>query len=443
MRIRTALVVMLVVVGFAAGAGAARAATATEARAAQVAEHDTTAYTLPQEKLAKAVGFDRMERTFDVGTTVWLPISLVLLLASGAVARMRDGAVRLSGNRWLQGFAFTFMALLAAGVLELPWWIYGHHLSLGYGISVEGWGSWLCDKATLFALLWGIGGLWVMLVSWLMRRSPARWWLLLWAPAILGVLAGVLMTPYVFDPLFNKFEPLAQSDPALVERLEQVVARSGMAIPPERMFLMQASAKSTTLNAYVTGFGPSKRVVVWDTTVAKSTPDEIAFIFAHEMGHYVLGHVALGVELSCIALLPWFWLGYHGQRYLLGRYGKVWKISSQTDRLQTDWGALVVLALVLLVVSDLSDPLANRISRWMEHNADVYGQEAVHGIVADPQAVGARSFQVLGEDSLEDPTPHPLYEWWFGTHPTTEFRAAFARAYDPWTAGEQPKFFAK
>ena len=71
----------------------------------------------------------------------------------------------------------------------------------------------------------------------------------------------------------------------------------------------------------------------------------------------------------------------------------------------------------------------------MEHNADVYGQEAVHGIVADPQAVGARSFQVLGEDSLDDPTPHPLFEWWFDTHPTTRFRAAFARAYDPWASG--------
>jgi Zn-dependent protease with chaperone function len=79
----------------------------------------------------------------------------------------------------------------------------------------------------------------------------------------------------------------------------------------------------------------------------------------------------------------------------------------------------------------------------MEHNADVYGQEAVHGTVADPQRVGQRSFQVLGEDSLDDPTPHPLYEWWFGTHPTIRFRAAFARAYDPWAAGEHPKYFAK
>jgi STE24 endopeptidase len=272
----------------------------------------------------------------------------------------------------------------------------------------------------------------------LMRRSPGRWWLWLWPIAAVNVVVFTMLMPYVIDPLFNTFEPLTKSNPALVQRLEQVVARSGMAIPPERMFLMKASAKSTTLNAYVTGFGPSKRVVVWDTTVAKSTPDEITFIFAHEMGHYVLGHVLLGVVLGCLGLLPLFWLGSCGMRWLLQRHGPAWRIPSQQD-----WGALVVLAMVLLLVSDLSDPIANGISRWMEHNADVYGQEAVHGIVVDPRAVGVQSFQVLGADALDDPTPHPLYDWWFDTHPTIEFRAAFSRAYDPWASGEQPRFFTR
>jgi Zn-dependent protease with chaperone function len=161
-------------------------------------------------------------------------------------------------------------------------------------------------------------------------------------------------------------------------------------------------------------------------------------IFAHEMGHYALGHVLLGTTMSCVALLPFFWLGYHGVRLLLARYGQAWGIGSQQD-----WGALVVLALVLSTVSALTEPFDNGISRAMEHDADIYGQEAVHGIVADPQAVGRQSFQVLGEDSLDDPTPHPVFEFWFDTHPTTRFRAAFAEAYDPWAAGQSPKYFAK
>jgi Zn-dependent protease with chaperone function len=204
------------------------------------------------------------------------------------------------------------------------------------------------------------------------------------------------------------------------------------------MFLMRASAKSTEMNAYVTGFGASKRVVVWDTTIAKSTSDEIAFLFAHEMGHYALGHIPLGVTLTCAALLPFFWLGYHGQRWLLRRYGAAWRIPSQED-----WAALVVLLLVFTIIATLAEPIENVLSRMIEHNADVYGQEAVHGIVADPQAVAQRSFQVLGEDSFDDPTPHPLFDLWFDTHPSICFRAAFAEAYDPWAPGMHPKYLAK
>jgi len=426
----------LVAAGLALGASQFTGVTQAEAQAARFAERNATIYTLPAGKLEKAIALDRTGRMLVVAETVWWLVLLVLLLQLGVVAGVRDWAVGLGRSRWVQGFSFVFAMLLVVRLLNLPLSVYGHHVALSYGLSVEGWGSWLGDVAKMFALEWGIGGLLVMLMFWVMRKSPERWWFWFWIPSVAAVVAGVFVTPYVIDPMFNKLEPLAQSNPALVERLEQVVARGGLEIPPERMYLMRASAKSTQMNAYVTGFGASKRVVVWDTTVAKSSPDEISFIFAHEMGHYALGHVALGVTLTCIVLLPFFWLGYHGVRMLLRRYGAAWRIPSQQD-----WGALAVLALVLSVLSTAADPVANGFSRKIEHNADVYGQEAVHGIVADPQAVGVRSFQVLGEESLDDPTPHPVYDWWFGTHPSIAFRAAFAKAYDPWAAGEGPKYF--
>jgi STE24 endopeptidase len=437
MRLRGTLLLLFLLTAALAPARLA-AETPTEARAAQFAEHDTTAYRLPPRELERAVALNQTRMTLEVGGEIWMLGLLVLILATGAAARMRDIAVGLSKSRWAQGFTFVFLLLLLTHVLNLPLNIYGHRVAVEYGLSVQGWGSWLGDKAKLFALEWGIGGLLAMLMFWVIRKSPTCWWFWFWIPAAVCLVAGVFVTPYVIDPIFNKFEPLASTDPALVQRLEQVVARSGIAIPPDRMFLMRASAKSTELNAYVTGFGASKRVVVWDTTIARSTPDEIAFIFAHEMGHYALGHVALGTAVGCLSLLPCFWLTFHAVRFLLRRYGAAWRIPSQQD-----WGALVVLALVLLTLSALSEPVANGFSRWMEHNADVYGQEAMHGIVADPQALGQHTFQVLGEDSLDDPTPHPLFEWWFDTHPTTAFRAAFAEAYDPWAVGEAPKYFTK
>ena len=439
MRLGSTLLLMLTLVAVPLVVGARLSRTTpTEAAAERFAAHDSTAYTLPPAKLARAVALGRIRIALTVVATMWSLAQLVFLLGTGAVARMRDFAVGLTKSRWLQCYVFLLGLLLAIALLNLPLGIYGHRVALGYGLSVQDWGSWLGDKAKLLGLEWGFGGLLVMLMFWIICKSPPRWWFWFWIPAALVTVAGVFAAPYVFDPIFNKFERLEQSNPALVQQLEQVVARGGLSIPPERMFLMKASAKSTELNAYVTGFGASKRVVVWDTAVAKSTPDEIAMIFAHEMGHYALGHVALGTAMTCVALLPFFWVGYHGVRLLLVRYGAAWRIPSQQD-----WGALVVLALALSTIATLSEPFDNGISRAIEHDADIYGQEAVHGIVANPQAVGQRSFQTLGEDSLDDPTPHPLFELWFDTHPSTRFRAAFAEAYDPWAVGGEPKYFAK
>jgi STE24 endopeptidase len=435
---RVVLLVLMTLGGLAIPTRCPAATTPTEAKAAQFAEHDRTAYTLPPDKMRKAVGLTRIKDFYYPANAIWLPVQLVLILVLGWAARMQGFALRLSKNRWLQGYAFVFLLLLTTTLLTLPLDVYRHHVSLTYGFSVQGWASWLGDQAKTFALTWLIGVHLTLILFWVIRKSPRRWWLWFSLVAIAFTIGGVFITPYVIDPLFNKFEPLSKSDPALVGRLEQVVARGGIAIPPERMFLMKASAKVTTLNAYVTGFGASKRVVVWDTTIAKATPDEIAFIFAHESGHYALNHVMIGVGMSCVALLPAFWIGYWLVQLLLRRYGGRWKIASQED-----WAALVVLMLVLSVLSTVSDPLSNGFSRMIEHNADVYGQEAMHGIVADPRAVGRQSFQVLGEQSLDDPTPNPLFEFWFDNHPPNWFRAAFAEAYDPWAPGEAPKYFAR
>ncbi|MEO6803388.1 MAG: M48 family metalloprotease, partial [Granulicella sp.] len=207
-------------------------------------------------------------------------------------------------------------------------------------------------------------------------------------------------------------------------------------IPPERMFLMNASAKYTGLNAYVTGIGPSKRVVVWDTSLTKGTPDEISFIFGHEMGHYVLNHIYKTLVFVGVLMLVAFWLGYQMVQALLRRYGKRWRIESQHD-----WAALAVYLMVLAVLTFATEPIANGFSRAQEHAADVYGQEAIHGIVADPQQTAIAAFQVLGENSLDDPTPHPLVEWWSYGHPATWQRAEFAAGYDPWVAGQHPRYF--
>jgi STE24 endopeptidase len=204
------------------------------------------------------------------------------------------------------------------------------------------------------------------------------------------------------------------------------------------MFLMRASQKVTGMNAYVTGFGPSKRLVLWDTTVAQSTPDELSGIFGHELGHYALHHILQGVLFAAVALLVAFFLGQKMAQGLLRRYGTRWHIRSQED-----WAYLAVLMLVLNTLSFFSAPVENAFSRSIEHAADVYGQEAIHGLVADPQATTVQGFQKLGESSLDDPTVHPFVEFWTFSHPSLAARTAFAAAYNPWLVDQHPKYFQK
>ena len=396
------------------------------------------AYTLPPEKLKQAIEYSRIRIVLYFFETGWGILQLILLLTLGIAARMRNFTVHVSKNRWVQGFTFTFLFLFITTLLNLPLDMVGHHTSVVFDQSVQHWGSWFGDLAKSFGLTFIFGGLFVMLLFWVIRRSPTRWWFWFWIPAMIAVVLGVFVVPVFIDPLFNKFEPLAQSNPALVERLERVVQRGGIDIPPNRMFLMKASEKVTGLNAYVTGIGSSKRVVVWDNSIAKATPDEISYIFGHEMGHYVLNHIPRTLVFLSVLLLIEFYLGYRGMQWLIRRYRASWRIPSQND-----WAALVVLLLVFSVLSFLSEPIINGFSRSNEHAADVYGQEAIHGIVADPQATAQHSFQVLGEQSLTDPSPNRFVEFWTFSHPSISSRAAFAAAYNPWAPGQHPRYFPR
>lgn len=437
MRLRTILLPVVALAALLTAPHWVKSTTATEAQALHAAAHDTSAYTLPPAKLKQAEGLYRMRTTLYFAGSAWSILQLLLLLALGIPPRLRDIAVRAVNHRLAQCFLFTLLLFGIIALLDAPLYIYGHHLGLAYGLSIQHWPSWWWDQIKSFLLMWIVGGMLVMVLFWVIRRAPQRWWLWFWVPAMAAVLFGVFLSPVLVDPLFNKFEPLQQSNPALVAQLEKVVARSGISLPPDRMFYMRASSKVTGLNAYVTGFGPSKRLVLWDTTIAHSTPDELSSVFGHELGHYALHHIALGLVFTGLLLLVAFFVGQKLTEWALRRYGSRWRIASQND-----WAFLAVLLLVLNTLSFFSAPIENAFSRSIEHAADVYGQEAIHGIVADPQKVTQQAFQRLGEASLEDPTAHPFVESWTGSHPSIESRAAFAAAYNPWATGGHPKYFS-
>ncbi len=429
---RALLLILLCLVPLTAQAQAAPTST-------QSAVSETTrppAYTLPPAKLAKAEALDRDHNLMWAASSLWSVLSLLLILQLRWVARLRDWAAARTHRPWLQGFLFLPLILLLITLLDLPLSLMGHHISLEYGLSVERWRPWFWDwtKGLLLSLAGGTVSLAILFA--IVRHARRLWWLWFWLGSLPFIVGTVYIVPLVIDPLFNHFAPLEQSHPALVAQLEDVVAKSGMKIPPSRMFLMKASEKVTGLNAYVTGFGSSKRVVVWDTTIAKATPDEILYIFGHELGHYVLGHILQGIFVAAIVSLIFLWLGYHAVHWLVRRYGAVWRVPSVED-----WAAVPLLLLAFAVFSLLSEPIENAVSRHFEHQADIYGQEIVHGIVPDPQLTGQHSFQTLGEESLDVPDPNPFMVFWTYSHPSIAARAAFARDYNPWAPGHHPRYF--
>jgi Zn-dependent protease with chaperone function len=267
------------------------------------------------------------------------------------------------------------------------------------------------------------------------RRSARRWWFYFWLISLpIGVLL-IFLQPLIIDPMFHKFEPLQQKDPQLTASLEQMVQRAGQDIPPQRIFWMGAGEKTTALNAYVTGIGASKRVVVWDTTIAKMSAPQIVFVAGHEMGHYVLRHIPKLIAFSDLLLLVLFYLGYRTIGWALSKWGAGWGV-----RAVEDWASLPVLLLLLSVFAFIAGPISSAFSRHYEHQADQYGLEVTHGLTPDSGQVAAQAFQILGEVDLSDPEPNPVEVFLFYSHPPIPDRIQFALSYDPWAKGEQPEF---
>ena len=390
---------------------------------------------LSRERYQKAVAYSRAGYTLYFASVAWGIVVLWLLLKAHLVARWRDFVAGKSENWMVQGLMFVPALSVAVGVAQLPIRLYWHRLSLQYQQSVQGWGSWMWDwtKGEFINIVFGVVGALILFA--VIRNAPKTWWLYFWFVSIPLVLFLVLIMPWVVDPMFNKFVALQQTNPQLVTSIEKLTERAGEPIPPARMFLMQASEKTNQINAYVTGIGASKRVVVWDNTIHKMAPDEVLFIIGHEMGHYVLRHVVKGIAFALAGILFSLFVGYHALRWALQFWGPAWGVPGQSD-----WAALPVLLLIVSVLGFLGEPMGNSFSRGIEHAADVYGLEVIHGIVPNAQETAAHSFQVMGELDLADPNPPRFITFWLYSHPPLADRLKFAHDYDPWGEGKSPKY---
>ena len=394
-----------------------------------------TSYTLPPDLYRKARNRGRISFATRIIAIFYGLAVLWFILRSKLSARVRDWAERTSRFRFIQSFLFVAPLVLAIAILELPLDIFRESILKLYAISVQSWPSWLADWAKTQCLTIIIGGLLAWLFFAVIHKSPTRWWFYFWLIALPIILFFVFISPYVIDPLFNKYEPLASKAPALVPELQRITRRAGMEVPPERMFWMRASDKTVGTNASVNGFGASKRIIIWDTTIAQETTDELLMDFGHEMGHYALNHIWKGFLFFSAFLLVLLYLGYRTIGAFLARYGAAWSIRGLTD-----WAALPAILLLFSLFNFFGEAIGNTYSRHQEAEADLYSMEVAHGLVPDPGQAAARSFQKYGEIVLDDPTPNPIRVFLFYDHPTTADRIRFFVTYDPWSQNQPRKF---
>jgi STE24 endopeptidase len=392
-------------------------------------------YTLSPGQASEAIAYARARHELYFLDVAYGLLLLVLLLQLRVAPKFRDVATRVGGNTFLQTIVFVPLILLTIDILSLPTAIWSHRLALKYQQSIQSWDSWLVDWAKGEGVEVVIGLLVIWILYAIIRKSPRRWWLYFWVIAVPLTVLGAVAEPLILEPLFFKFTPLANSQPHLAERIESVVKRAGLEIPQSRMFVMNASSKLKAVNAYASGLGATKRVVVWDTSIQRMTEDEILFVFGHEMGHYVLGHVRNGILFFCGVLLCFLFLAYHILHRMLSRWGESWAIRGADDL-----ASLPALILLLTVFGFLFTPLSNAYSRHLEHQADQYGLEVIHGLVPEAPVVAAHAFQILGEVDLEEPNPSPAVKFWFYNHPPLDERMRFAQTYDPWSQGRAPEF---
>ncbi|WP_305067704.1 M48 family metallopeptidase [Lysinibacillus sp. BW-2-10] len=309
------------------------------------------------------------------------------------------------GLKWkvIKNSAYVFFLYLFTTVLFYPIDYYRYSLSKKYGISTQGYSSWMRDYVIDFWVNFITTLIIVIVLYWLIQISKKRWWLYAWLLTIPFAIFMMYIQPVVIDPLYNEFYPL--KDKALEEKILSLAEQAN--IPSEHVFEVNMAEKTNAMNAYVTGIGDNSRIVLWDTTLNQLTESEILFIMAHEMGHYVQKHIYIGMAAYILSTLFGLWIIAKIMPWLIHRFGEALKIETMTDI-----RSLPLFLLLLSLMLFISNPISNFVSRYQETRADEYAMELTN----NPEAA-VSSFQNLAKTGLSEVNPPFIVKIFRYTHP--------------------------
>ncbi len=335
-------------------------------------------------------------------------VLLMLTLGGGLEWVSQAWARVLDPSDYWHGVALVMSVIVLLSVIDLPLTLYRTFVvEAKFGFNRMTPALFLADlaKQTLLGLALGVPLL--LVVLWLMARMGPMWWLYVWLAWMGFNLLVLMIYPTFIAPLFNKFTPLA--DPALATRIENLLERCGF--KAQGLFIMDGSKRSSHGNAYFSGFGAAKRIVLFDTLLTRLAPAEIEAVLAHELGHFKRHHVWKRVAVLFAMSLGMLWI--------LGRLiGEAWFYQGLNVQSGGTAMALLLFFLVVPVFTFFLQPLTSLYSRRHEFEADAYA--ALHASPADL----VRALVKLYQDNAATLTPDPLHSAFYDSHPPAATRIA-------------------
>lgn len=350
----------------------------------------------------------------------------LFILITGISKVFNNWAENTSKYSVVRTAIYVFWISIFTFVVTFPISYYSYSVSKSYRISTQSFSSWMKDELIDFWIDYGMLFIIVLVLYWLINKSRKRWWIYAWLISIPFSIFLMFIQPVVIDPLYNDFYPLKNKE--LEEKILSLADKAN--IPADHVFEVNMAEKTNALNAYVTGIGSNSRIVLWDTTLNRLNEDQVLFIMAHEMAHYVEKHIYFGIAgFLLISLLGLFITARLMERIVHSKWGEYLKVKAVND-IQSLPLLLLILSMLMFVVS----PFENIASRYEEMRADKYALE----MTENPE-VAVQTFQELTRAGLSQVNPPLLVKIFRYTHPTMLERITMVEEYEIQKRIEQSK----
>lgn len=359
--------------------------------------------------------YEEEKTRFSFISSIFGNVVTIIFIFGGLLNIYNSWIASLNRSFVLSGLIFTFCLIYAITFLSIPFSVYStFRIENKYGFNTMTPKLWIIDFLKSLVLSTLITGIVVSTGLWIIDSSPNYWWIWLWGFFLIFSLFMMYISPYLIEPLFNKFTPVQET--GLEERIKGLMDKAGIKV--SRVFKMDASKRSTHTNAYFSGIGKVKRIILYDTLLQKMSDEEILAVISHEAGHWKKKHVLKMIIVTEI-------LSFAGM-YIAFRILQSDLLTNLFDiKMDTFFAKVVLLGFVGAIISFPLTPIGSYISRRFEREADRFSCQ----LTGSKEAMAGALIK-LSKDNLSNLNPHPLFAAFYYSHPPVVERVEKIKEYE-------------